>query len=150
MLLVPHVIPVGGFRANVENDFNACLDVYDRLSQKYPERLFVARGRYDQCEIKYIIGMCDFFVGTRMHSCIAALSQCIPAVGLAYSKKFTGVFETVGVGELVVDMRSGNADEMMATVRGAFVSRGATAGRLREAIPSVRRQIMGLLESIDS
>jgi len=150
MLLVPHVIPVGGFRANVENDLNACLDVYDRLSPKYPGRLFVARGCYDQCEIKYVIGMCDFFVGTRMHSCIAALSQCIGAVGLAYSKKFAGVFETVGVGELVVDMRSGNADEMIATVHGAFVSRRAVSDRLRETIPSARRQIMGLLESIDS
>ncbi len=150
MLLVPHVVPVGGFRANVENDLKACLDVYERLSRKYPKRLFVARGRYDQCEIKYIIGMCDFFVGTRMHSCIAALSQCIPAVGLAYSKKFAGVFETVGVGELVVDMRSGDADEMIATVHGAFASRGALSNRLRETIPAARRQIMGLLESVDS
>ena len=150
LLLVPHVIPVGGFRANVENDLHACLDVYDRLSQKYPGRLFMARGCYDQCEIKYIIGMCDFFVGTRMHSCIAALSQCIPAVGLAYSKKFAGVFETVGVEELVVDMRSANADEMIAAIRGAFASRGAISGRLRETIASAKRQIMSLLESIDS
>lgn len=150
ILLVPHVIPTGGFRENVENDRNACLDVYGRLSQRHPGRLFVARGRYDQCEIKYVIGMCDFFVGTRMHSCIAALSQCIPAVGLAYSRKFSGVFETVGVGDLVADMRSANAREILAAIRNALASRDAIAGRLRETVPPAKQQVMALLENVDS
>ncbi|MBW2647335.1 MAG: hypothetical protein JRE23_14395 [Deltaproteobacteria bacterium] len=28
--------------------------------------------------MKYSIGLCDFFIGARMHSAIAALSQCAP------------------------------------------------------------------------
>ena len=60
---------------------------------------------YDQHEIKGVIGMCDFFVGSRMHACIGALSQGIPCVGVAYSMKFRGVFESVGVADWVVDSR---------------------------------------------
>ena len=47
--------------------------------------------------MKYLIGQCDFFVGSRMHSCIAAVSQCVPAVSIAYSDKFIGVMATLGL-----------------------------------------------------
>ena len=38
-----------------------------------------------------------------MHSCIAALSQNIPTIAISYSKKFKGVFESVGAGDYVID-----------------------------------------------
>jgi len=62
------------------------------------------KGRYDQSEVKEIIGSCENFMGSRMHACIAALSQNIPTIGLAYSRKFIGVFESVGY-KNVLDMR---------------------------------------------
>ena len=149
LLLVPHVIPRGNYGGNIENDLSACLDVHERLAETYPNRVFVVRGRYDQCQIKYVIGMCEFFVGTRMHSCIAALSQCIPAVGLAYSKKFRGVFETVGVEDLVVDLRTVDVDDAVTAVEAAFQSRQRVAEHLSATIPSVKRQVGGLLENLD-
>jgi len=150
IVLVPHVIPTGGYGGNVENDLNACLDVHDRFAKSHPGRLFVARGRYDQGQVKYIIGLCDFFIGTRMHSCIAALSQCIPAVGLAYSKKFKGVFETAGVGRLVLDLRDIGEDQAVAMVDEIFRGRRTTADHLRARIPSIKQQVLNLLENIDS
>ncbi len=149
ILLVPHVIPVGVYKGDTENDHAACLDVHRRLSVRYPGRLFVAEGAYDQGEVKYVIGLCDFFIGTRMHSCIAALSQCIPAVGVAYSKKFEGVFETVGAGDLVADMRSLDADDILGIIETAYLSRGSIADRLRETMPEVRRKVSNLLEGLD-
>ena len=150
LLLVPHVVPVAGFGANVENDLQACLEVHERFSKRHPDRVFVARGHYDHCEIKHIIGMCDFFIGTRMHACIAALSQGIPAIGLAYSKKFRGVFESVGVGELAVEMREAEVDESVAAVDRAFVSRQTLAARLGQTVPGVKRQVLALLENVES
>jgi len=38
---------------------------------------------YGPSETKFLIGHCDFFVGARMHACIAAVSQYVPAVTLA-------------------------------------------------------------------
>lgn len=150
VVLVPHVVPPKGFKGNVENDLSACLDVYDRFARNHPGRLFVARGDYDQGQVKYIIGLCDFFVGTRMHSCIAALSQGIPAVGLAYSKKFKGVFESAGVGRLVVDLRDIGEDQAIVAIDELFQSRRIIADQLRERIPSVKQQVLGLLDNIDS
>ncbi len=150
LLLVPHVIPAGDFEGNVENDLSACLDVHGKFARDYSDRIFVARGQYDHCQVKYIIGMCDFFIGTRMHSCIAALSQCIPAVGLAYSKKFAGVFETIGVEHLVVDLRTTDVDAAVAEIDTALQLRQKVVGHLERTIPNVKRQVLGLLEEADS
>ncbi len=150
VLLVPHVIPAAGYKGNVENDLQACIDVFERHCPAHPGRLFVARGRYDQAQAKYLVGRCDLFIGTRMHSCIAALSQAIPAVGVAYSKKFKGVFETVAVEDLVADMRSESAETILALVDRALATRYETATRLAKAVPTVKQQLLGLLDGMDA
>ncbi len=146
VLLVPHVFPPAGYE--VESDPEACLKVYEWASEKYKGRVFLARGQYNHNEIKYIIGLCDFFIGSRMHSCIAALSQGIPAIGLAYSKKFVGVFETVDVKQLVVDMRSAEVGEVLAAVEKAFEQRDAATRRLEAVLPRAQQQILNVMEGI--
>lgn len=145
VLLVPHVFaPLG----DVESDPDACLQVYNTLREKFKSRLFPVQGQYDQGEIKYLIGMCDFFIGSRMHSCIAALSQGISTIGLAYSKKFRGVFETVGAEQLVVDMRQAKAGEILTTIAKAFGRREVTSRHLNSVIPGVQQQILDVFASI--
>jgi len=145
LLLVPHVV---GPEQNLESDKAACSKVYEQAIEKYPNRIFVARGTYDQSEIKYVISLCDFFIGSRMHACIAALSQSIPAVGLAYSKKFQGVFETVGAGDLVVDMRHAETEKILSTITNAFEHRDITARHLRTIIPQVQKQVLNIFEGV--
>jgi len=149
VVLVPHVIPLGDFRGSVENDLHAALDVQARMSKRYPDRLFVVQGQCDQAQVKYIIGLCQFFLGARMHTCIAALSQCIPAIGLAYSKKFRGVFETVGAEDLVLDMRSATAEEIVTAIGRIFANRQAVVERLRENVPPAKQQVQDLLKDVD-
>jgi polysaccharide pyruvyl transferase WcaK-like protein len=73
----------------------------------------VLEGTYEPDQIKWIIGLCSFFLGSRMHSCIAALSQCIPTCGLAYSKKFIGVFNSLGMEDTVIDLRVSSKKEIL-------------------------------------
>ena len=77
-------------------------EVYEELHDKYHGSLGYLSGVYDQSEIKHIIGQCDFFIGSRMHACIGAVSQNIASVSIAYSNKFRGVMETVGMDEYVI------------------------------------------------
>jgi polysaccharide pyruvyl transferase WcaK-like protein len=146
VLLVPHVFPPTGYE--VESDPNACLKVYEQLKQIYSGRIFLVEVQYDQGEMKYIIGLCDFFIGSRMHTCIAALSQGIPAIGLAYSKKFEGVFRSVGAEHSVIDMRSRNHDEILEDIAEAYKCRQATAKHLAEIIPVIREEVLKLFADI--
>jgi len=144
VLLVPHVIPED---FEVENDYIACKKVWQSLSPAEQENVIVLDGGYDQNQIKYLIGLCDFFMGARMHSTIAALSQCVPAVGMAYSKKFAGVFKTAGVEECVVDMREMGGDVVVEKVREIYEKREEIRRRLEKVTPRVKRTVYEIFES---
>jgi polysaccharide pyruvyl transferase WcaK-like protein len=141
VLLVPHVFTTKG---HVESDQDACLAVYKALQGKYEQRVFIVHHKYDQNEIKYIVGMCDFFVGSRMHACIAALSQGIPAVGLAYSKKFYGVFGSIGLSDCVVDVRSCEERETLEKLVSLFKCREQIHKHLLDVMPKVSDDILSI------
>jgi colanic acid/amylovoran biosynthesis protein len=145
VLLVPHVFHPPG---HVESDSEACAKVYEAISSKYRGRIFQVSGSYNQNEIKYVIGKCDFFIGSRMHSCIAALSQNIPAVGLAYSKKFHGVFHSISVADLVVDMREKDPEEIVDAVAKALMQRDAVAAHLKDAVPDAQQRVLGIFDNV--
>ncbi len=140
VLLVPHMFPQAAYK--IESDPDACLKVYENLSGIYPGRIFLVKGEYDQGEIKYIIGLCDFFIGSRMHSCIAALSQTIPAVGLAYSKKHHGVFESLSLANCVADTRNCDEKQVLEKVKLVFADRYNITEHLKQTIPQVKESIL--------
>ena len=145
VLLVPHVFHPPG---HVESDSEACAKVYEVVNSKYPDRIFRVSESYNQNEIKYVIGKCDFFIGSRMHSCIAALSQGIPAVGLAYSRKFNGVFHSIGMDDLVVDMREKEQEEIIDAVVEALEQRDAVAAHLRNAVPDAQQRVLSMFDNV--
>ena len=144
VVLVPHVYPPAGYE--VESDPAACRSVYEAVGENYRDRLFLVDSKLNHNQIKYIIGLCDFFVGSRMHSCIAAISQCVASAGLAYSDKFRGVFESVGMEDYVVDMRYAGDEEIPAFLEKAFEFRKVTAARLKEVVPQVQRRVESIFD----
>jgi polysaccharide pyruvyl transferase WcaK-like protein len=143
VLLIPHVFGEKG-----ESDQPACEKMYERLRAKHANKLGLVRGIYDHHEIKYIIGQCDFFVGSRMHACIAALSQNIPAVAIAYSDKFVGVMNTVGVHFLVADARRMTKQEILETISQAYERRDMIRSQLQSRMPEIRQTVLALLAGL--
>lgn len=147
VLLVPHVF--GGDEENSESDSVACEDLYRSLQPVYGDKILQVSGRYDQNEIKYIIGMCDFFVGSRMHACIAALSQSIPALAIAYSDKFIGVLQTLGVDSLVADARRMNEDSIVNAAADSYTHRSRIQQHLEHKMPLVKATVLNLFADVD-
>jgi polysaccharide pyruvyl transferase WcaK-like protein len=144
-LLIPHVYGSG---INSESDALACEQIFAELRAKYPGRIGVLRGEYDPNEIRYLIGRCGFFVGSRMHACIAAVSQCIPAVSIAYSDKFLGVMRPVGVDALVADARVCSQEHILAIVQRGFDRRAEFAKELQTRMPGIRMAVSGLMRTV--
>ena len=94
--------------------------------------------------MKHIIGQCDFFLGSRMHACIAALSQTVPAVAIAYSRKFLGVMETIGVEDIVVDPQSMTADEILHAIARIYQHKDELHRRLASKMPEVKDGVFSL------
>mgnify|MGYP005843462211 FL=1 len=139
--LIPHTYAPPD---SVESDPAACRRVCDALPPTVRHRVRIVTGEYDCHEIKGVIGRCDFFVGSRMHACIAALSQGVPTVGIAYSRKFRGVFETLGMGDWVVDGREVDAEAAVEKV-GELYRRRAT---VRESLTSAAMAARARLEKM--
>ena len=70
--LFPHTyVPID----SVESDPAGCRQVFEILPESLQQRVRIIAREYVPHEIKGVIGLCDFFIGSRMHACIAALSQ---------------------------------------------------------------------------
>ena len=145
LLLVPHTFAPPGA---VESDNDACRRVAEALAPEFPGRVHLAAGDYDQHQIKAVIGQCDFFVGARMHACVAALSQGVPAAGVAYSRKFAGVFESVGMGGEVLDARACGEEEALERVAASYARREAARAALAAGLQTVRAQLRRVFSDI--
>lgn len=86
--LVPHVI---SDESETEDDLRAS----QVLAKRYPQLKIAPRFDSPVEAKSYISGM-DFFTGARMHACIAAFSSGVPVVPMAYSRKFNGLFNSLG------------------------------------------------------
>jgi colanic acid/amylovoran biosynthesis protein len=138
ILLVPHTFAPPN---SVESDPEASRLVMASVPDRQKERVHLVTRDYDQHEIKGIIGLCDFFVGSRMHACIAALSQAVPCIGVAYSKKFLGVFGSVGMEDWVVDGRDTDAATAVNVVQKLFHSRTHRREPLRQRVDAAQSRL---------
>ena len=77
---------------NVDDDLPIAKLLYQLIRQRgIPVDIFPVGSPLE----KYIHAVqgCRFFIGSRMHACIFALSSAVPTIGLAYQPKFFGLFE---------------------------------------------------------
>lgn len=104
--LVGHVLLPLKFES-VDDDLRIAM----QLGQDYPD-VVVAPAFRTPSEAKSYIAAMDLFTGSRMHACIAAFSSGVPVVPLAYSRKFKGLFGTLGY-PLVADCSSETKAEIL-------------------------------------
>ena len=58
-------------------------------------------------------------MGARMHACIAAFSAGVPVMPIAYSRKFQGLFSTLGY-DPIVDCAAMTTDDAFARIIDGF------------------------------
>lgn len=80
--LIPHVV----WKTNDDRTVLKCL--YEDFEQN--ERIVLVED-HTAPQLKYIISLCDFFVGARTHATIAAYSSCVPTLVVGYSVKARGI-----------------------------------------------------------
>lgn len=105
VVLVPHVVTA---ERQEEDDLHAAREI----AALRPSVLVAGPFDSPMAAKSYISGL-DFFTGARMHACIAAFSSGVPCVPMAYSRKFTGLFNTLEYGH-VADC---TAEDQAAVVR---------------------------------
>ena len=105
------------------------------LAEEFPD-IVLAPVFASPVEAKsYIAGM-DFFMGARMHATIAAFSSGVPVIPMAYSRKFIGVFATLGY-DHVADMKMDSVAAILDRIQNGFSNRKALADDLSRGMAKV-------------
>jgi len=118
--LVHHVFadtPRFDDKTDIEND----LHVNQLLQERHPE-LRIAPVFRTPGEAKSFISGMDFFIGARMHACIAAFSSGVPVLPMAYSRKFNGLFGSLNYPH-VLDCLTSDTHSAMQKLIQAFENR---------------------------
>lgn len=139
--LVPHVI-VRGTSMALEDDLRASV----ALKAEFPALQLAPDFASPSAAKSYIAGL-DFFMGARMHACIAAFSSGVPVVPMAYSRKFAGLFGSLGY-DHTVDCRSETNDVILARIAEAFGNRQTLAAETRRAAGRGQEKLMAYQDAL--
>lgn len=88
IVLIPHVGALDGSEWN--SDWHYMQGILSAMPGA-GERVVLAPPTLNAAQLKYLISRCQYFIGARTHSTIAALSQGVPTVSIAYSIKAKGI-----------------------------------------------------------
>lgn len=129
--LVPHVLSSG----SIEDDTSAS----NYFRNIYPD-VKIAPDFEDSTDAKSFISGLDFLCAGRMHACIAAFSSKVAVVPVAYSRKFAGLFGTLGY-DHVLDARELTTEQAVDFVSNAFVRREQLVSNIEKGLEIVEARL---------
>lgn len=135
--LVPHVCSSSAEKLTSEDDYNAA----QRIGALF-EGAKVHDCFSDPIEAKNFISKLDFFIGSRMHATIAAFSSGVPVVALGYSRKFSGLYGSLGY-SYSFDLTSMEHDEILTKTLWAFENRNLLKSDVQAGL-QLRDSLLGL------
>lgn len=147
IILIPHVMVKD---MEVEDDFRVCKKIASELSSELKIDIKTIDKYYREDELKSIISGCDYFIGSRMHACIGAISTCVPTSPIAYSRKFIGIWDNIGLGYCVTDPREQEEKEIVNSIIDNFKNRKEIKEKLNNEIPLLKEKIESIIDIINN
>ncbi len=109
--------------------------------------IVVAPQFEDPRAVKGYIAQLDFFAGARMHACIAAVSTGVACAPLAYSRKFAGLFGSLGFNR-TIDMRKTTLDEALAAAKKAYQERDQVKAEIEPALTEAKKRLEHYIDPV--
>lgn len=127
VIFVPHTVSV--WEDGRGDDRIVATTIYDGLEDK--SNVFLVEGDYSPMELKGIIGLCDLFIGSRMHANIAAISSLVPTIAVGWSHKYYGIMEKVGLDDYVFSFDDLGFEELKEKIEKMWDNREAIRNELK-------------------
>jgi polysaccharide pyruvyl transferase WcaK-like protein len=142
--LVPHVLSPDPTRSHMEDDAAANA----MLAAEFPAAILAPRFA-SPSEAKTYIADLDFFMGARMHACIAAFSTGVAVIPMAYSRKFEGLFGSLGY-DRTVDCTNETNGAIMEKITLAYAARREVAQEAMTAFVRGRDKVQKYAASLSA
>lgn len=146
LLFVPHVVGP----AERQDDRIVARKVAARLATEH----LLVEDDLQPAVLKGLIAHCEVLLGARMHANMAALSQGVPLLALAYSHKTEGIMSSFGQGDMIVDGEDLTQAGLVTRIRDLLDQRGSRAAQIRshhdEVIGRARLNIDRIVALVDA
>lgn len=108
-------VVVGGHSSLPEHNQDDLI-VADQIVKEADDERVKLDPNTDVAHLAMVYSETDLVVGTRLHSCIMAISVGTPAIAIAYQEKSVGVLESVGISDSVLWADRFTSDELIQLV----------------------------------
>ena len=95
-----------------DDDLVTSRKIFNMLSEKYKSRVVIIDLDPSAEKLKYIVSQMNYFIGTRMHSNIFALSSLVKTIAIAYEPKTTGIMKMLKLSDYVIQMDAVDKDKL--------------------------------------
>ena len=109
--LISHVVDINNFDAP-ENDYRVC----SLLKDKYKRAVVLAPAFKTPIEAKSYISNMNFFIGSRMHATIGAISSGIITIPFSYAYKFETLYSNLNY-PYIISAKTISTDKALSNVK---------------------------------
>ncbi|NQT55506.1 MAG: polysaccharide pyruvyl transferase family protein [Desulfobacteraceae bacterium] len=114
-------MPQVHYSAAGDDDSIVSQRIYNNLPDNLLQSVYLISEDLHPSELKYAIGQMDYFIGTRMHSNIFALSMGVKTIAIAYEPKTTGIMKGLELTQYVIPMEEVTADSIFSLFNKATI-----------------------------
>jgi colanic acid/amylovoran biosynthesis protein len=141
VLLLPHVVPLGGGAFN--NDALVNAELMAALADADGERLGVVPASLNAPQLKQVVSRCRYLIAARTHATIAGFSSGVPTVSIAYSVKARGInLDLFGHERFVLETPHLNQHSLWDSLLRLQEEEPATKAHYAQQLPAWREQAM--------
>jgi len=136
VIFVPHVIGPG----KKYDDRIVSKDIFELVQNKQHVKLI--RGDYSPQELKGIIGLCQLFIGARMHAVISAISMHVPSLALSYLYKTEGILKMAGQEKWICNIKELDYHDITTKIEALWSSRNQIREDLKNKMKTIRKRAL--------
>lgn len=131
-----------------DDDRKISKDIRDACPTAAQDHLTVLESNYTPPELISLIGACDFFVGTRMHSNIFATRAGVPTVAISYQAKTNGIMKMLGLDGWWVDISEITSNNLVGLIERGLSNRDEIQAAIDQRVPELRAEIRSKSEQL--
>ena len=141
-VFIPQVI------VNHANDINVAKEIKKILPEHIKKSFLIIEDDLSPLEIKSLIGNMNYFIGTRMHSNIFALSMKVPTLAISYEMKTNGIMNMLDLDDYIVSIDSISENELITKFDNLISNSVEIKNKLYNKIDEIRYKLVDVIEKI--
>lgn len=143
ILMIPHDFRKG------QSDQEIMSEIKGAVPNRLWDRVLLIEGPFDAWDAKKIVSTVDFLITGRMHLAIAAMSQSVPAFGLAYKDKFEGLMQHFSLtGNLLAREEALAPERLSAFFAHATNEHATVRAAISRQLPAIRAKSLANLDTL--